>query len=244
MKIQYLSDLHLEFIKDNKIQNIINKIIPDKNVILILSGDIGNPYSNNYKKFMEFVNNNFKKTFIICGNHEYYNNNIEETNIYLEIYFKQFTNIKFLNNDFEYYENHYFIGSTLWTKITNKNYLINDVYKINNFNCDKCNELNLNCVNFLNKITKNKNNVIIITHHIPLNDLIDKKYKKMDMIPYNQWFYCDMTEFIENNNIKYWFYGHTHTPLEIIHKKINFCCNPIGYPNENTINNYNKYIEI
>ena len=66
------------------------------------------------------------------------------------------------------------------------------------------------------------------------------------MIPYNQWFYCDMTEFIENNNnnIKYWFYGHTHTPLEITHKKINFCCNPIGYPNENTINNFNKYVEI
>ena len=30
------------------------------------------------------------------------------------------------------------------------------------------------------------------------------------MLPYNQWFYCDL-----DNLIKYWFYGHTHTPLNV-----------------------------
>ena len=46
--------------------------------------------------------------------------------------------------------------------------------------------------------------------------------------------------------VKYWFYGHTHTPCE---KQINstLClCNPIGYPEENDedVINFNKIIEI
>ena len=43
---QYFRTL-TNYVNQNK-----RKIIPDKNVILILSGDIGNPYSNNYKKFI------------------------------------------------------------------------------------------------------------------------------------------------------------------------------------------------
>ena len=55
------------------------------------------------------------------------------------------------------------------------------------------------------------------------------------MQPYNQWFYCNMDDLIKINvtKIKYWIYGHTHTPSNIIINEIPFLCNPIGYPNEN-----------
>jgi predicted phosphohydrolase len=73
MKLRYLSDLHLEFIKPNKLKHFINKIPHGKDEICILAGDIGNPYKSNYDTFMKFMSENFKKTFIIAGNHEYYN---------------------------------------------------------------------------------------------------------------------------------------------------------------------------
>jgi len=41
LRIRYLSDLHLEFIKDHKINNFINKIVVNKEEICILTGDIG-----------------------------------------------------------------------------------------------------------------------------------------------------------------------------------------------------------
>jgi len=126
MKLRYFSDLHLEFIKPNKIEKFIKNISVNNNDICMLAGDIGNPYQSNYDIFMKFISKNFKKSFVITGNHEYYNKKIEDTNIFLKNYFKQFSNISFLNNEIEYY---CFIGTTLWSNITNSKYKINDVYK-------------------------------------------------------------------------------------------------------------------
>lgn len=71
----------------------------------------GNPYQTNYELFMNFINKNFKKSFVIAGNHEYYNKikSIETTNNFLEGYFAKFNNISFLNNNYEYYDNYCFI---------------------------------------------------------------------------------------------------------------------------------------
>lgn len=238
MKIRYLSDLHLEFIKPNKIEKFIKNIPCGIDEICILAGDIGNPYTDNYDIFMKFINNNFKKTFVITGNHEYYNKikTIEETNNYLTEYFTQFENISFLNNQYEYYNNYCFVGTTLWSKITNPIYEINDVYSIPNLDYIKYNRLNMLCVDFLEDALQNNDNCIVITHHVPSNSLIDSKYKTQTMMPYNQWFYCDMDEFIESNKekIKCWIFGHTHTPSNNIINGIPFLCNSIGYPNENS----------
>ena len=95
MKIRYLSDIHLEFIKPNKLEKFIKKIPIDENSIdeiCILAGDIGNPYSSNYDVFMKFISKNFKKSFVIAGNHEYYNKKktIIETTNFLNEYFNNF----------------------------------------------------------------------------------------------------------------------------------------------------------
>ena len=102
MRIRYISDIHLELIETkifvNVIQGMKNK--DDLCDICILAGDIGNPYKQNYKDFMETVNNNFKKIFVIAGNHEYYNNNIIETKNYMTELFKNYKNISFLDNSY------------------------------------------------------------------------------------------------------------------------------------------------
>jgi hypothetical protein len=62
MKLRYFSDLHLEFIKPNKIEKFIKNIsVSNNNDICILPGDIGNPYQSNYDIFMKFIStiNNF-----------------------------------------------------------------------------------------------------------------------------------------------------------------------------------------
>ncbi len=243
IKIRYMSDLHLEFIKPNAINKFIQNIIPNESTdsteeVCVLAGDIGNPYSENYDIFMDHISKCFKKTFVIAGNHEYYNNKktIDETNKYLVDYFAD-TNISFLNNSYEYYNNYCFVGTTLWSKITNPVYKINDVNCIKDFDYIEYNKLNKQCVDFLEQTIKSNDNdnVIIITHHQPSETLIDAKYKVSNMLPYNQWFYCSMDQFIESNKnkMKCWIYGHTHTPLIKQIHNIPFCCNPLGYPNEN-----------
>jgi predicted phosphohydrolase len=252
MKIRYLSDIHLEFIKPNKLEKFIKKIpihVDSIDEICILAGDIGNPYTANYDIFMKFISKNFKKSFVIAGNHEYYNKKktIIETTNFLNEYFNNFDNITFLNNSYEYYENYCFIGTTLWSNITDLSCEINDVNAIPNFNYIKYNELNKICVNFLEETLQNNDtHCVIITHHVPSYSLINDKYKTSEMINYNQWFYCDMDKFIETHKkkIKCWIYGHTHTPSNIIINEIPFLCNPIGYPNENVNLNFQTTITI
>lgn len=248
--IRYMSDLHLEFIKPENIEEFIKQIPSGINEICILAGDIGNPCESNYDIFMNFISKNFKKTFVIPGNHEYYNETktIQETNIFLEEYFQQFNNISFLNNSYEIYDNNCFIGTTLWSKITDPRYKINDVYHIPDFDYIKYNILNSLSIDFLEKTVNSNKNCIVITHHMPSESLIDEKYKTIDTKPYNQWFYSNMDKFIATKKtkklIKCWIYGHTHAPSDVIINNIPFLCNPIGYPDENENINFQKTITI
>jgi predicted phosphodiesterase len=249
MKIRYFSDFHLELIKPHKVEKRILRYIPSGlDEICILAGDIGNPYHSNYDVFMKFISKHFKKTFVIPGNHEYYQKTktIQETNEFMENYFQQFPTISFLNNKFEIYEHHCFIGTTLWSHITRPQYEINDVHEISQFDYVSYNTLHGVCVDFLQHALKEHENCVVITHHVPSNLLIDIKYKTPDMVPYNQWFSCDMDELIQFNKdkIKCWVYGHTHTPSITTIHEIPFLCNPIGYPNENKLLNYHETVKI
>lgn len=247
-KIRYFSDLHLEFIKPNKIEKFIRKIPPGMDEICILAGDIGNPYQKNYDIFMNYISKNFKKTFCIPGNHEYYNKTktIQETNEFMDAYFQQFDNITFLNNTHEIYDNYCFIGTTLWSNITNPKYEINDIHCIPNFDYIEYNRLHQLSVDFLQDAIEKNQNCIVITHHVPSSVLIDVKYKTPEMMPYNQWFCCNMDDLIQRNGnkIKYWIYGHTHTSSYVIMNEISFLCNPIGYPNENRSVDFQKNFTI
>jgi predicted phosphodiesterase len=248
MKLLYFSDLHLEFIVTNKIEKFIKKIPSGINEICILAGDIGNPYQSNYDIFMKHISKNYKKTFVIAGNHEYYNKikTIQETNEFLKEYFHKFDNISFLNNSYELYDGYCFIGTTLWSKITNPKYEINDIYSIPHFDYIQYNRLNMLSIDFLEDAIQNNENCIVITHHVSSNSLIDIKYKSQKMQPYNQWFCCDMDELIESkkDKIQCWIYGHTHTPSDKIINDIPFLCNPIGYPGENNKFDFQKMIKL
>jgi predicted phosphodiesterase len=164
----------------------------------------------------------------------------------MTIYFQKFNNISFLNNSYEIYENYCFIGTILWSNITNPNYKINDMFYIPNFDYIEYNRLNKLCIDFLQNTLENNDNCIVITHHVPSYSLIDIKYKTKNMVPYNQWFYCDMDKLIktQGNKIKCWIYGHTHIPSNVMINGIPFLCNPIGYPNENVNSNFRLMIEI
>jgi predicted phosphodiesterase len=255
MLIRYLSDIHLELLKPSGVTKIINSIKNNSDQICVLAGDIGNPYSSTYDTFMKHISNTFKKTFVITGNHEYYNNGktVEETNIYLTSYFKAYDNISFLNNSCEIYKDYLFVGTTLWSNITNPEYKINDVYSIKSLTYIEYNKLNLESLEFLDNVIEqhkqhkqHKQPLIIITHHMPSKNLIDSKYKTEMMTPYNQWFYSDMDKFILDNKdiIKCWFYGHTHLPSNTTINDVRFCCNPIGYQNENKDIDFHKTLDL
>jgi Icc-related predicted phosphoesterase len=72
---------------------------------------------------------------------------------------------------------------------------------------------------------------VLISHVNPINQDfgLSEKYQNQDG---NTFFCFDGSEFIEKTNAKHWVFGHTHEPIELNYKGIEFHCNPYGYPHE------------
>lgn len=259
VKINYLSDLHLEFYDSLDFHKIFK--FDNDGEILCLCGDIGYPEDKIYEDFLNYCSKKFKHVFLVSGNHEYYSTNnsktIKSTNIMLEDLCSKFNNVYFLNNKIKYLPEFklYFIGSTLWTKIpenlskTKAKDYYNDFKKIYYewenlkfpLDGDYLNFLNKEAVNFLgNSLNIYKDhNKIVLTHHLPTYKIISEKYKNCD---YNYFFANNLDDLIKNNNINAWLCGHSHTPNKINIDKTIITLNPIGYPDENQNINLNEFL--
>lgn len=238
MRIQYVSDLHLEFY-DRLPANLLK---PEAD-ILCIAGDVGFPYSAIYEEFLIRLNEQFKKIFLITGNHEYYNSrgNRHHTMEEIDNRIRQIittlklTNITYLDNEYEDYEGYRFVGSTLWSKCEKPvvDYCVNDFRVIKEMTVDLYNELHNVSREFLKSsiITESPLPVIVITHHLPSFQLIADEYK--DCKGLNKYFASNSDDLFVPT-IKVWIYGHTHIGSDRVSKiGIRFACNPIGYPGEN-----------
>jgi predicted MPP superfamily phosphohydrolase len=114
LPIQIYSDLHLELTK-----NIpkINAITP----YLFLAGDISRFRHPSFKSFMEYCNQNWKKTFYVFGNHDCWDKHSYVQKIkrdakeFLEL--NKLTNVHILDNEFvSLNEEIIILGSTFWTQ--------------------------------------------------------------------------------------------------------------------------------
>ena len=70
MRIQYISDIHLETRKQTAPFKSILEPVAE---YLVLAGDIGNPITPIYEEFLKYCSDNFVTVFYVLGNHEYYN---------------------------------------------------------------------------------------------------------------------------------------------------------------------------
>lgn len=241
MRIQYISDIHLEFLSEPK-------RLSSEADILCLAGDIGYPSSPIYRQFLKHVSEQFLKVFLITGNHEYYRStSMEHTDAKIReiIASEGLANISFLDNSFEDYKGVRFVGTTLWSKVDpTTEARINDFYEIPGMTLPLYNELHSIAYEFLDSedVRESPLPVVVMTHHLPSYSLIDPKYAKY--AKYNQFFASECSSLF-SPNIKAWIYGHTHSENYKVIDNIQFACNPVGYPLESERKiSYNATIEL
>lgn len=234
MKIQFASDLHLEF-KENKQWLLVNPIQPVGEV-LILAGDIilfG--LQDSHDDFFDYVSNHFEQTFWLPGNHEYYYYDLAKRCGTLQEKIRE--NVTLVNNIAVNYKSVRFVFSTLWTHISpTQQYAIQHgmsdfmVIEFNGrpFTPAHYNEQHLACKNFLEAEFKAQSkNTIVVTHHVPTLLNYPKQYLGSVL---NEAFAVELYDLIEGSNADYWIYGHHHQPIPPFKiGSTTLICNQLGY---------------
>lgn len=219
MKIQYCSDLHLEFAQ-NALFLHKNPIKPIGD-ILVLAGDItywGNKHFKHW--FFDYVSEHFKQVYYIPGNHEFYTGKdirILDKPVYEEIR----SNVILVNNQVIHIDDVDLLFTTLWSHIPIAKSLfvehgVNDFHQIkyngNRFKSDQFNKFHDQSVEFLkHKLSESTaKHRIVVTHHIPTHVCNPEIYRDSII---NSAFVVELYSLINEYNIDYWVYGHHHVNM-------------------------------
>jgi hypothetical protein len=240
MKIQLISDLHLEF-RANREWLIKNPIIP-KGELLLIAGDtccLERPEDADF--FHQQIAKDFDHIISVMGNHEFYGSKIDF--VYPSYIAKISDNHFCLNNDVFFYKDLKIIVSILWSYVplywakTLENGL-NDYHYIRRANPDGCarvirvadtNEYHNNSVAFIeDELSKQfSGKTILLTHHLPSYSCISVDFKGS---PLNAGFATRLDGLIERNpHLLYWFCGHSHDFSSINAHNTKVVRNPLGY---------------
>jgi predicted phosphohydrolase len=214
MKVQYCSDLHLEF-GYNKVFLQAHPLKAEGE-ILLLAGDII-PFAamDRANWFFDFVSDHFETTYWVPGNHEYYRSTISGD---LTLNRKIRENVFLINNHALIHRNVKFIFSTLWSEISPANeweiqQSMSDFslikYGHERFTSFRFNEVHHACRKFVSDELERKEaeKVVVVTHHVPTLMNYPPKYRDSSL---NEAFAVELYDLIEQSNAEYWIYGHHH----------------------------------
>jgi predicted phosphohydrolase len=252
LKIQYASDLHLEFsqnwefIKANPLQPVGD--------VLVLSGDIV-PFAvmHKYDNFFSYLADHFEHTYWVPGNHEYYHFDIATKCGVIHEKIK--SNVTLVNNVSIKHSNVNILFSTLWSQISVANQWqiersLNDFHQIkhngSHFNSEYYNALHHESLDFI-KQTVNQSSgekMVAFSHHCPTFLNYPPKYKG-DVL--NEAFATELYDFIESSNIAYWGYGHHHcNNPDFFIGNTRLVTNQLGYieHRENSLFSLGRYIDM
>jgi len=244
MKIQILSDQHIEFKQNDTYFR--NRCHPRADT-LIIAGDLCPHVSpKRYNCINNMLLQNWNNTIIIPGNHEFYDSTAkdewfgEKEQIFSNSYGNK---CYYVNNKVVEIDKHYFVCSTLWSNIgydkaSQIQYQMNDYHKIHGLTVDFINECHTANRKWLQEAVSNIPNgkkCVVITHHVPSFNLINPRWRGHEL---NEAFSADMDTFIMmfGDKISHWIHGHSHDFIDTNLGGIRFIRNPMGYPQERGCN--------
>ena len=249
MRIQYASDLHLEF-ADNW-RHLKQNPIQVSGEILILAGDIGYLGDQNYQNhlFWDWASENYDQVMVVLGNHEFYQY-YDLSTMHEGLVGEIRPNVHYFYNKVVRLGNVDFILSTLWSRIEEKDapyaeQCVTDFRRI--MYRDKIlthREFNMEhdkCVRFIKKsIEKSTAKYkVVVTHHVPSFQLCASEFEGSAL---NGAFTVELEDYIMDSDINYWIYGHSHRNIE---KTIGSChclSNQLGYVFSNEHLTFNKKV--
>ena len=236
MKIQYASDLHMEFY-DNSVflSRGPFKVAGD---VLVLAGDTFplkefDAYAQH--RFFDWCADNFRETLLVPGNHEYYGDNLARYDISWELKIRD--NVTMYQNRSVVIDDAEFILSTMWSNIPAK-----DSFKVRKGMSDFTliraalmplsptiyNAVHKRDLAFIKKaVAESKaEKKVVVTHHTPSRLLVAPEFQGSIL---ECGFTVDLTDYIETSGIDLWIYGHSHRSIDRLIGHTQVVSNQVGY---------------
>lgn len=227
MKLQLLSDLHLEFHR-GRWRTFTDTIDPSGVDVLVLAGDIATRWE--LPEVLDVFCGKFPEVLFVPGNHEFYGSEPSEIETLLSGSAAKNQNLHVLNPGSVVLQGIKFVGAPLWFPEPEKKVLdwgrrcLSDYTHIRNFEPWVYREHEKGRDHLLREAPSAD---VAITHHLPSRVCIAERFREGDL---NHFFCHDMTEFIENSGPPIWLFGHTHDRMTREVGKTTLISNPRGYP--------------
>lgn len=245
MKLQILSDLHLEHYEDSK--GLLKKLNNDKADCVLMAGDIfcGRNMERQFDSVHEaFCKNNTEKQIIIIpGNHEYYGSSINHINNELEELSDKWGFI-FLNDSHKFISDKCVVigGNGWYGDYNSQGPKINDFTQIIDFSMNVYEAMNLSSDSYkyfswaMEKFHSD-HKIICMTHVAPVQNMTPKKYYGS---VYNKFFTNNWYNLIAEFNPVLWISGHWHQYKRIKIGDTELIENSYGYPHEDGAKGFKK----
>lgn len=240
MKIQYASDLHLEF--ETNSQYLRQHPLRVTGDILILAGDIAYLGDDSYTNhpFWDWASENYKQVICCMGNHEfyrYYDIATLHDGFSLEVRY----NIHTYYNTVVHLEDTDIIVSTLWGHIPQQEayyteYVISDFHRIlcegNRLTPQSFNKENERCIRFIKQAVSSSQakTKIVVTHHVPSFQMQCPRFADSHS---NGAFTVELQDYIAQSTIDFWIYGHSHYNTDKTIGTTPCLTNQLGYVHHN-----------
>lgn len=250
MKIQFASDLHLEI--DSNFESVMHGLIKPVGDVLLLAGDVFvmGRESVNFQEFFDWCSKNFKHTFIVPGNHEFYGGADVATTLQgWEI--ELCDNVHCLNNKSVVIGDVEFFFTTLWATVDVENEAIVTKYMPEcglasfdgrSFVASDYTTAHISCLEWLTAALKSSRAAtrVVVTHHCPVL-IEDPRYESNGL---SSAFVNPMEEYVAACGASMWAFGHTHYNGARGMKLGNtvLVTNQLGYVDKGICNGYEEAI--
>lgn len=236
MKIQYMSDLHMEFADNSRY--LKNNELPVTGDILVLAGDTF--YLNNtiapLSRFWKWASANYRQVLLVPGNHEYYQGcDVMTRGLQWRWMFKD--NVGYYQNQVVHIDDTDFILSTLWSHVPPQNEFfvsrgMNDFYQTfydgKRLTVENYNLMHKFCLDFIKKSVAESTakDIVVVTHHLPTTKVVAAQHLCSDL---NSAFATELGNYIADSRIDVWIYGHSHTNIDTVIGNTRIVSNQLGY---------------
>jgi Icc-related predicted phosphoesterase len=225
LKIQYFSDLHLEF-------GNFQPPATDADVI-IAAGDIGVGLQG-----VEWLQRYDRPVVYVAGNHEYYGGDVTYTREAI-VAAAADSNIHFLENDSTVIDGVRFLGATLWTDYMDGDpkYMARALEQMNDYQQIRIDSVPLSPERLYDINWESRfwlaseldetfdGDTVVVTHHAP-----SMRSWHLEEQNYYRAAYCNqMDEMLRRNTIALWVHGHVHATRDYDLHEVHVVCNPRGY---------------